>query len=1093
MTGNALPRKAALLTGSDNKSTQRRSGPLSRLFVAALILLAAYFVVRSLAPQTIGETARRKFLAQLEEHYSDFNVSIRRGYFDPDVGLIFEDIRISDPSDSSFRFSSRQMVRIERMTVVGDIEPEKLLDNQNPLKTRHLILDGIQANCWLNNQGDLSLTELMPLPEFGPAAPRMDLRRVKVRLSDINTRRRPIDAEFSQITLVSTPTGLTGVDKAFTIRGNTDFASDLLVQVDLKNGNTDVRCVAKGAYLSRDLFDRIPAEWAQHTAHLKELQCSCDASFSYFKSADGETNYRLQTKIHEGSFAHAALPQPISQISGSVICDPTGVLIETSHCTFGDSTIRVDGRIGDYGWPCDVDLNVSARGLLLDDRLAAALPSTAQAAWGKLQPIGRVDLDVNLTHLQGKLNTNGTVICKGVDVRYEKFPYPIEAIVGRVDILDGIATTEALDGRVGDNRMQCAFRLPIRPGITNEKSFVIATDGPVPVDNTLLTSLSPRGAKATGLESFVRSLRPRGSVALATARFTTDVQGRKFRKVDLRVVNGHLRYEKFAYPLYNVAGKILIEDELISLAGFRATNANEGVVRCSGTFELPPPAGDPLATELKLDFLATNVPMDEALRKSLPESTRQAWDEIAPSGVLDEMRVTLDQVGLRSSLDLRITATQHDRTEVTNQSLSLRPPAIPYRLDVTGGTVRFDGSQVIIDSISARHDASTLSANGSCVQDEQGRWELSLNLHNGSRLLPDAELIAALPTQMREAMRRLQLRGPVSVSGATRLALPDASHDEPDINWDLTLQLEGNRIADVGPVHSIRGEVKVKGVRDQRGPRATGEVWIDSMHVYDLQVTGVRGPFSVDNDRLYLGSLSAEKPGEPQKPPAIRGTIFDGKIALNGELVLSSGQFDVELVLKDAQVPTLLADYGYSDSEMTGTFTGRTSLQGNLGSTDLLKGNGAARVTGANLYKLPFIVKVFNLIRVDPTKDVAFTDAKIEYTLFGDTVTFSDLEIWGDLVQLHGGGTLDRRRELDLTFNTRVSPQNTFSQVIRPLRSQRYTLWTIDVRGPLHSPEIERRALDGVGQTLERLFPGMASDESESSEQSASRFGRWWK
>ncbi len=133
-------------------------------------------------------------------------------------------------------------------------------------------------------------------------------------------------------------------------------------------------------------------------------------------------------------------------------------------------------------------------------------------------------------------------------------------------------------------------------------------------------------------------------------------------------------------------------------------------------------------------------------------------------------------------------------------------------------------------------------------------------------------------------------------------------------------------------------------------------------------------------------------------------------------------------------------------------------------------------------------MQVLNLLRITPTEDVAFTDGEVEFTIFGDTTTFNDLEIWGDLVVLHGGGTLDRRRELDLTFNTRVSPQNTFTKLIGPLKSQRYTLWTIDVRGPLHALEIERRSLEGVGETLERLFRDPVTNR-----QSESRFGRWFQ
>ena len=103
------------------------------------------------------------------------------------------------------------------------------------------------------------------------------------------------------------------------------------------------------------------------------------------------------------------------------------------------------------------------------------------------------------------------------------------------------------------------------------------------------------------------------------------------------------------------------------------------------------------------------------------------------------------------------------------------------------------------------------------------------------------------------------------------------------------------------------------------------------------------------------------------------------------------------------------------------------------------------------------------------------------------------LQLFGDLVVLHGGGTLDRRRELDLTFNTRVSPQNSFTQILTPLRSRRYTLWTIDVRGPLHSPDIERRAFEGVGETLERLFPGMIDDNPQSTERTGGREGGWFR
>ena len=424
-----------------------------------------------------------------------------------------------------------------------------------------------------------------------------------------------------------------------------------------------------------------------------------------------------------------------------------------------------------------------------------------------------------------------------------------------------------------------------------------------------------------------------------------------------------------------------------------------------------------------------------------------------------------------SPLSLEVTARQLAHGQVTNRILSLRPASLPYRIDVTGGEVHFDGSQVVISAIRGSHDASKVSVDGTCVQDASGRWVLTLDMHGGSRLHPDAELIASLPLQMQEAMRTLQLRGPVNVRGRTQVSLPNQATPDHEIDWDLVLQLEGNRIGDVGPVHSLRGEVAVRGHRDARVMTANGNVRIDSMHVFDLQMTNIMGPFMIVDDQLRLGDLSAKR--------TIRGQIFGGNLDLDGEVILSTGNFDVGLAMDDGEVPTLLAEFGQSGQEVTGTFTGQTQLAGNLGRFDLLKGSGAARVTGANLYELPFLVQVLNLLRVTPSEDHAFTDGEVEFSLFGESVAFSDIQVWGDLVSLHGGGTLNRRRELDLTFNTQVSPQNTFTRVFRPLSSQRYTLWTIDVRGPIGDPEIERRALEGVSETLGKWFPGRSARRSD--------------
>ena len=590
---------------------------------------------------------------------------------------------------------------------------------------------------------------------------------------------------------------------------------------------------------------------------------------------------------------------------------------------------------------------------------------------------------------------------------------------------------------------------------------------------------------------------------MVDARFQTDATGRQSRFIDLRIVNGHLRYDRFAYPLYNVTGQVKVVDDTVLLSGFEANNSSGGQVACGGWYRMLPNSDSPSTVgevvavpqavdsgdgrpTMQLVFNAKQIAMDGSLRASLPENSRHAWDAISPGGVLDQLDVIVTQSIHRAPVTTDVTAIQHHAPAVTNRTLSLQPPALPYRLDVLSGNVRFDGRRVFIDSIRTRHDATRVSADGKCVRDADGRWNLMLNIHGGSRLHPDAELIAALPGQMREAMRRLQLRGPLSIRGTTQMLLADATHAEPVVDWNLNIQLEGNRIGDVGPVHSVRGELRTTGTSDGKGMHAVGDLEIDSMHIKDLHVTAIKGPLVIHDDRLQLGTPATNDNDSSVGQP-ITGTVFGGNVRLSGGVILSSGKFDVSTSISRGQVPTLLADLGKGRSELTGTFNATSRLEGFLGTTELLKGVGAANLSGANLYHLPLIVQLLNLLRITPTEDVAFTDGNADFQIVENEINFSKLQLWGDLVALDGAGTLNRRRELDLAFNTRVSPQNSFTQLVRPLRSRKYTLLTVDVHGPVDAPMIQRRTFDGVGETLEKLFPVM----TETSEQRQQQAKNW--
>ncbi len=1087
------------MTGKEAAPQKDHSRHMSRLLIAALIAVAIVFIVRIIAPQTVGEQLRRKLVKQLQDHYQGFHISIRRGRYEPKLGFIFEDIRVSDPAqgskpEASLLGGTQDLLVIDRLIVLADTHPEKLLDKENPFVTRRIVVDGVQVDARLSDDGSIAVGKLWPPPTMGPSAPRIEVRHGKLRFSA--AAGEAIEMDIADLVVVNHPAVVGGANakpasKNISLRGTSNFANSVRLQAELTDQSWEVQGIVRQTRIDADLINRLPSFIRTQLSAATGLSCSCDISFAAKQLSQQPINYQVKTRIHDGRFEHACLPMPMTALQGLVLCGPQGINIQASQAVFGDALCQLAGTIDGFGWPQPAALNFSAKSLLLDDRLAKALPPAQRAQWNLVQPNGRIDIvDTNIKHQNGTWSIESTIQCKGVDVSLAKFPYPVRQLVGSVKIHDGIATCQGMVGRAGGRRLQCGFRMPITSSVKSEKLVVVATDGPIAIDNTLIEALSPQATTESKLESFVRSLRPRGAVHLERASFRIDVSGKKSRTVDLNVMDGHLRYEKFPYPLYNVRGKIRVEDDLLTLSEFQGVNANAGQILCDGSYQVQNDSGNSRDPTLQLHFRASKIPMDESLRSSLPKPAQDTWDAISPSGVLDHLNVGVTQRGSAAPLELDITATETESEQVTNRALSVQPTSLPYRLDVTNGKVHYDGNRVVIESLKARHDGTRISADGGCQPDVAGRWHLLLNIHSGSRLDPNPELVAALPNEMRAAMHQLQLLGPVSIRGRTDVLFADQHHANAAIDWDVVLQLEGNRIGDVGPVHSLRGEISTRGSRNQQGLQADGFVRLDSMHVNDLQITSIRGPYSIRDEQLHLGadsSISSSAPHQTKSSHTIQGHLFDGTIELTGDVILSSASFDVGVSLQHGSVPTLLAEVGHGRSELTGTFTSDLELEGILGTTDLLKGTGSAQLAGANLYQLPLLVQLLNTLRITPTEDVAFTDANVTFTIVEDRINFDDLKLWGDLVSLHGSGTMNWRQELDLTFNTRVSPRNAFSRIMRPLRSQQYTLWDVDVHGPLSDPDVELRPLESVGQTLERIFPAISprANAAGTKEQSA--------
>jgi hypothetical protein len=1033
-----------------SKRIKRRvRGMISVLMLTAALVLA----VRLLLPDTVGEHARRTALELLSENYPDIKITIGSGRYDPNLGFILGKIEFRARHAGN---DELPLLTIDRLLIESHIDLTAYRAGAKLIQADRMRVSGATLNVWQIDELSWSPELLLPLPNVGPGCPLIIADGVRVRICQSPDVNRPA-IEFRDLSCFVKSDISPDGDKTqkFQARATGGFLESLTVQGETKaDGSHQFRGNLKSVNFDNRLFQRLPLNLKSKLADIAGAIAVADVDWQVNGSREKFIeNWLAKVQIREARFTHPKLPTPIEKISGSLSIAPRGIKVSNAQFELGDSPCRASGLIHGLAWPCRIDLDVEAKNFELTESILSMFPNKGPELNKRVEPRGRIDLIASLKYDGNDWDADATIRCNNLSVSLEKFPYPITKVNGVVIFKDRITTTTDLNCHVGESLLVTSFQLSPETSVVPHW-INIQSRQPLRIDDTLISAMTPRGEPTGKLEKFVRSLAPGGSIQLLNARLARNEEGELSKEIDLEILDGRLRYQAFPYPLYEVRGRIWVDDNQVRISHFQAQNNGGAQIQCEGTW-LPMP--NQPGGHLDLTFDAYSIPLDDGLRTALPTTARQTWDTLSPSGILERLEVNVIHNPTLPEPQLTITAEQWGNPTLSQRELSVTPTALPYRLDITRGRVRMDGKRILISDLDGYHGTSRLAAEGQCLQREDGRWQLDLNVLTGSRLRPDNELIGALPDEIRGSFAKLQLREPVSLRGTTQLILPNLEYPQPIFNWNVLLQLEGNRIGDLGPVHDIRGEISVRGSASGEDASADGTVNIDSMHIYDLQVTDIQGPFHIRDTTLQLGSINGVT-------NPIRGQLFGGEIQLTGDVLLSPGDYDVDFTLHRANVATLLNEMNHPQAGLAGLFGGRVRLEGNLGASNLIRGVGKAALSKANIYQLPLIIQIFNQLRLTPAEDVAVD---------GDLLTLMNLTLWGDLVALQGGGSINSRREVDLTFNTRVSPQNVWSRLVQPLSSSKYALWTIYVRGPLGDPKIERRALDAVGETLERMFPGM--------------------
>jgi hypothetical protein len=359
------------------------------------------------------------------------------------------------------------------------------------------------------------------------------------------------------------------------------------------------------------------------------------------------------------SALYELFPYPVEDVRGR---------IEQTLTSAGGKEVRVNltarasgrpatitGRVDGPGLTAGVRFDLAADNLPLDERAFAAVPERYQALARSFHATGRVDFRAQIEQTRGQRGYRNRFLLTFHDaaIRYDVFPYPLEELSGQLDIAtvpepDALTGGIARAGAPGEppSGGWCVFR-NFRGRHRGAEATIDGWNQPAPGGGSVLTlNISGRrlpldveladALDAVDLRGPWETLSPSGRMdfqARVTRREPSAAPG---RPADMTVAIDFLggaavRPSFFPYPLTDVAGHFLYQNDHVRLSGFEARHGPARLALRDGDIRLRPEGGFWAALN---DATVDPLALDADLAAALPPPMRKAWEAVELRGPL---------------------------------------------------------------------------------------------------------------------------------------------------------------------------------------------------------------------------------------------------------------------------------------------------------------------------------------------------------------------------------------------------------------------------------------------------------------------------
>jgi len=1043
----------------------RLCAELKRLAVLVILGGLAIIAAKYYGFDRLDEEIRVRIESRLREHYSGLVVSVRSARRIAGQGVEIRGIRIAEAGGKD----AAVLAEIDEIFAHCDTRLPDFLTKPPQVTALHLRRPKLRAQRKPN--GFWTVMHLLPLPPSECAAPpTATISDASLEIVDPTQPACSLMLRNIELTVepqAESPSASTVLRVQGTLAGDHVERVELSGLLNPQTGEWELRGGIEGLEFSPRLRAALPRELSAAVAPLASIRGRTVLDFRVEQKAVSDPlTFLLHGKISEGRIDDARLPEPLTDVEATIRCDNHGVLIEDLSARCGQTQLALKASLAGYDGTQPIEIDLTARQVQLDRLPMGPLPLAVRETFARFQPRGLADIAGHLRFDGRSWHPNLTIECQDLAVTYDRFPYRLADGTGTI-VLKPDFLSVRLRSIGGGQIIGC--RADVRnPGRDFTGWIEVQSEGPIPIDDKLVVALD------LPAQRIVRAFRPRGSVTFQARLHREEGDANLHRHVTVGLQNCTVQHEKFPYPIDNVSGSLELTDDTWLFRNLTGHNDSADIAG-HGRWA----ANERGEKELVLQFTARDVPLADELRQALPPGPNRLWGNLRPRGYIDHLVVGLSYAATTKKWSIDVAGEKWQPARgAEGRSISLEPAWFPYALDNLTGSFRYRDGQMQLTKLQAIHGQSNLSAEGTCEVMPAGGCRMELTRLEADRVVVDHALLNALPAGLGQSLARYPIEGPVNLHGSLGITVPPQPDAPPQLAWDLELDIENGRVLTPLPLDHVHGGLRLFGRTTAEGIFSRGELRVDSTMIRGVQLTNVQGPFWLDGRQLVFGAL-ADREAAGRPPRQVTAQVFDGLLSLDGQLSLAAdGAFDVQATLNNAELPAIAQQLAPHQRGLTGKVFGLTHIAGNAQGKHTWHGDGQVRLSDADIYELPAMIRLLSVLSIKRPEKSAFTTSSIDFRIEGDDLVFERIDFSGDALTLKGKGRMNDQRQIDLKFYPIVGREDWHLPLFRPLLGETgREFMLIEVSGTLDRLEISRKVFPRIDEQLQQLFPELVRDE----------------